>query len=279
MSSEMGTVPGLVGGAAFAPLAGALSRLPADRFPTHAELTALASGIVTSRGQPLRFVAPGEHTARERRYYELRIADTGEVETRHENWHDLFNALVWITYPRTKAQINAQHVALLEERGEAEARNRGPERDALTLFDEGGVIVASADAELARLVVDFEWKELFWRRRAALEASMRFFTFGHACYEQSLAPYIGMVAKTVHLPVDMGFMAQPLPEQLRQADLLLARHFSDRANFPSPRSMPPMPVLGIPGWHEGTASEPFYDDASHFRSKGVKVRKPPREAR
>ena len=260
----------------FAPLAPALCRLAQGRFPTHAELTALAAGIVTSRGQPLRFVPARE---RRDRHYELHIADTGEVETRPDNWHDLFNALVWITYPRAKAMINAQHVAILEERGEAEARHRGPERDALTLFDEGGVIVAAADPSLAKLVVDFEWKEIFWHRRAALEASMRFFAFGHACYEQSLAPYLGMVAKTVHIPVDHAFIGLPLPEQLRQADELLARHFSDRAKFPSPRAMPPMPVLGIPGWHEGTATESFYDDASHFRSKGVKVRKQVREAR
>ena len=51
------------------------------------------------------------------------------------------------------------------------------------------------------LMVAFEWKELFWRRREELLATTRFFTFGHACYEQSLAPYIGMVAKTVFVPV------------------------------------------------------------------------------
>ena len=64
-------------GAIFAPLAPAVARLPAGRFPTHAELTALAEGISTSRGRPLRFVAPREHTDRERRYYELHIADSG----------------------------------------------------------------------------------------------------------------------------------------------------------------------------------------------------------
>jgi hypothetical protein len=29
-----------------------------------------------------------------------------------------------------------------------------------------------------------------------------------------------------------------------------------------------MPVLGVPGWHAPNASEAFYDDESHFRSKG-----------
>ena len=251
--------------AIFSPLAPALARLPVDRWPTHSELTALASNVFTARGRPLRFVMPREHTDRERRYYEQHIAATGEVETRPENWHDLFNALVWIAFPRTKARINSQHAAILEEGGEEEARRRSPERDALTLFDEGGVAVASSSAELTRLIVDFGWKELFWRRRAELATKVRFLAFGHALHEQALEPYLGMVAKTVFVPVDDGFLALRGEALVRRTDELLAAHFADRARFASPKLMAPMPVLGVPGWHPGTASEAFYDDPDHFR--------------
>jgi hypothetical protein len=260
--------------AMFEPLAPVLARLPAERWPTHEELTALAAGLTTSRGQPLRFVpARAVGDDERRRYYELHIADTGEIETRAQSWHDTFNALVWITFPRAKAAINAQHVALLQERGEAEARKRGPERDALTLFDEGGVAIASADAGLDQLVRDFLWKDLFWERRAQVLRSMRFFVFGHGCYEQALAPYIGMVAKTAFVRVEAGFFELSLEGQLRELDAGLARHFADRANVPSPRAMAPMPVLGVPGWHPGSFHEVFYDDASHFRSKGLRTRR------
>ena len=252
----------------FAPLEGALERLPAERWPTHDELTQAAGGILTSRGEPVRFVNPREHTDRERRYYELRIAESGEVETRRESWHDLFNALVWITFPKAKAAINAQHAAILEERGEDEARRRSPERDALTLFDEGGIIVASGSSELSQLIPAFAWKDLFWHRRSEVEASMGFFAFGHGLYEQALAPYLGMVAKTVFIDAQRSFFSLPREGRLARADELVAAHFSERARFPSPRSMAPMPVLGIPGWHPGTALESFYDDAQHFRSKG-----------
>jgi len=240
------------------PLRPALARLPADRWPTHAELTALADGITTSLGRPLRFVPPRGNGDSERRYYEVRIAETGEVETRAENWHDLFNALAWITFPLAKAAINAQHAAILGERGDAEARHRGPERDALTLFDEGGVIVASDDASLTQLIVDFAWKELFWIRREALARRARFFAFGHALYERALEPYLGMVAKTIFIP---------FTDDAAEADSLLARHFADRANFARPKAMAPMPVLGVPGWDPRNANEAFYDDTSHFRSR------------
>ena len=253
----------------YAPLHAAIARLPAERWPSHDELTALVEGIQTSRAKPLCFIAPRDHTDRERRYYELHIAETGEVETRPENWHDLFNALVWIAFPKAKATINAQHAAILEERGEEEAKRRSPERDALTLFDEGGVIVASSTPALLRLIVDFEWKELFWNRRAELESRMRFFAFGHAMYEQALTPYIGMVAKTVCVPVNDLFFMLPLEVQMAQADALLAAHFANRTRYQSPKMMAPMPFLGVPGWYHLSDREDFYDDAVHFRSRGI----------
>src|SRR5258706_3035009 len=253
----------------FAPLRPAIGRLPRERWPTPADLTAAAEGTATSRGTPVRFVMPREHTDRERRYYELHIGETGEVETRPENWHDLFNALAWIAYPRTKAAINAQHAAILEERGEAEAKHRGSERDALTLFDEGGVAVVSNDPELLALIVDFQWKELFWNRRAALEHDMRFLAFGHALFEKALEPHLGLVAKTIFLPCDALPADDALPGSV---DRRLAQHFADRSRFATPKLMAPMPVLGVPGWHPGTEHESFYDDRDHFRSRSASER-------
>ena len=250
----------------FAPLTGALARLPEAHWPSLDELNAAARGVITARGMPVRFVAPREDG--ERSYYELRIADSGEVETRSGSWHDLFNALAWIAYPRAKSAINAQHAALLAERGELEARRRGPERDALTLFDEGGVAVAVRDREAARLIVDFEWKELFWRRRARLARDCAFFAFGHALFEKALDPFVGIVAKTVFLDVDDGFFALDEGSRLARVDEMLAAHFAERARFPSPRAMAPLPVLGVPGWHLAQ-DEAFYDDPVHFRGKGA----------
>ncbi len=249
------------------PLRRFAAALPADRWPTHEELTALVAGATTSRGAPLRFVPPRGAGERQRTGYEQHIAATGDVETRAANWHDLFNALAWAAFPKAKGAINAQHAAILEERGEAEARRRSPERDSLTLFDEGGVAIASSSPALLRLIVDFEWKELFWTRRAELEAGMRFFAFGHALYEKALDPHLGMVAKTIFLPVGEFFFMLERESQVAEVDQLLSRHFADRPCFASPKSMAPMPVLGVPGWHPETWRESFYDDTAHFRAK------------
>jgi hypothetical protein len=249
----------------FAPLQAALARLPRDRWPTHAELCAAAQGIETESGKALRFAAPPKRAGAKRPSYEHAIASTGKVPTRPRNWHDLFNALAWLTYPRTKGRINAQHVAILAEGGAAEASRRGPERDALTLFDESGVIVASSSPRLLRLAADREWKELFWHRRAEHAASLAFFAFGHALCEKGLAPYAGMVAKCVFLPVDELFFVLPPEAQVARVDEAAAAHFANRTRFASPRAMPPLPVLGIPGWHPDTARESWYDDGRHFQ--------------
>ena len=131
------------------------------------------------------------------------------METRPGNWHDLFNALAWIAFPKAKAAINAQHAAMLAEGGEEEARRRSPARDALTLFDEGGVAVASSSPEMLRLIEDFEWKALFWERREELARKVRFVAFGHSLFEKVLEPFDGVVAKTVFLPVSDFFAMLP----------------------------------------------------------------------
>jgi hypothetical protein len=172
-----------------------------------------------------------------------------------------------MAFPRAKAAINDQHARLLAEGGEAQARRRGPERDALTLFDEGGVAVACSAPALLRLIVDFEWKELFWARRAELAAKVRFVAFGHSLYEKMLDPFTGIVAKTVFVPVDEFFAMLPPEAQVARVDAMLAAHFASRERFPAPRVMAPLPAMGIPGWHPGTDREDYYDDTGHFRPK------------
>lgn len=199
--------------------------------------------------------------------YELAIARTGAVPTRPENWHDLFNALAWITYPRAKSAINAAHAAILRRGGEAEARKRSAPRDALTLFDEGGLAVLTSRPELSRLIADFRWKELFWTRRDELRAHMRFLAFGHALHEKALRPYVGMVAKTVFIEATQAQVESPMAGLAALADARLAEHFAGPARPATPRAMAPMPVLGIPGWHPSTGDEAFYNDRSHFREK------------
>ena len=69
----------------------------------------------------------------------------------------------------------------------------------------------------------------------------------------------------VAFDVGRDFFAFGVESQRHEIDARLAAHFSARANFKSPRDMPVLPVLGIPGWHALTSEESFYDDTTHFR--------------
>ncbi|TGT79046.1 DUF3025 domain-containing protein, partial [Mesorhizobium sp. M8A.F.Ca.ET.161.01.1.1] len=46
-------------------------------------------------------------------HYETRIA-RGRIATRADNWHDLFNALVWAAYPQLKRALNVQQCRHIE---------------------------------------------------------------------------------------------------------------------------------------------------------------------
>jgi len=247
----------------FAALWPSLGRLALDRFPRHDELNALAGpSLVSGGGAPIRFVPPtsaGEPSAQ----YETRIFETGEVQTRPDNWHDLFNALVWLAFPKTKAILNRHHhEQIVARRGE---RQRGTARDVLTLFDEGGVVVGAADGKLSALLRDFRWKDLFWTNRAEVLRSMRFHVFGHAIYEKAIEPYKGVTAKALIVEVASELAHAPTERQLAELDAGAARYFSRSSSLATTRSLSPLPILGVPGWDPANEREDYYDDVSQFR--------------
>ena len=238
-----------------------LGRLPRDRFPRHDELNALRTpSVVSGGGAPIRFVPPAASPQ-----YEVRIFESGEVETRPGSWHDLFNALVWLAFPKTKAVLNGHHYD--EIRARPGERLRGTARDVLTLFDEGGIVVAAADPELSALLREFRWKELFWRRRAEVLRSMRFYVFAHAIYEKALEPYKGVTAKALIIDAAPSLLKAPLAQRLRELDARAADYFSGTQALASTRNLSPLPILGIPGWEPANACEEYYDDPSQFRPR------------
>ena len=252
----------LLASPAFATLAPLIEQLPEDHFPTLAQLNRLCDEreVVSGNGVPVEFV-PQE--AKTEEPYETRVYARGKVLTRSRNWHDLFNALVWITFPRSKAAINRHHYReMLARQGEG---LRGTPRDVLTLFDEGGVIVAGSEPGLGALLREFQWKELFWQRRAEVIESMRFYVFGHSIYEKALQPYKGITAKSVIFDVPRRELERPLPQQLATLDARLAKHFSDPKALAATEAYAPLPVLGIPGWTADNEDERYYDDTQHFR--------------
>jgi hypothetical protein len=176
--------------------------------------------------------------------YESFIARTACVPTR-DNAHDLFNAMVWLTYPRTKQRMNALHAQQIALHGTS--GSRGPVRDALTLFDENGALL-QAPAELSNALRRRDWRELFVAQRA-LWQSAHLVLFGHALLEKLLHPRKPITAHVwlVEELTDAAVAASLLPERLAAKPFL------------------PLPVSGVPGWCDANQNPVFYDDAEVFR--------------
>jgi hypothetical protein len=255
----------LIASPIFASVRSLVARLPGTGFPALEALNAIAADreIATGGGAALRFVAAGPHADATDRSYEERVFETGAVPTRESSWHDIFNALVWLAFPRTKATLNRRHCEELRARRGHPLR--GTARDVLTLFDEGGVLVACADPSLASLLRDFRWKELFWQRRSDVRHRMRFHVFGHAILETALAPFRGLTAKALILDADDDALEYPADALNTMLDARAAAYFAAPDALASTRSLAPLPILGIPGWTPESDDPAYYDDVGQFR--------------
>ena len=216
-------------------------------------------------GTPLRVVQQGRRAVAFEDGYEPRLYLRGELQVREGSWHDLFNVLAWLAFPLAKAALNQRHYLALREQQAARRANRGPAQDALTLFDEGGVIVASSEDELLACLHDWRWKDLFWGHRAQLPAQMRFYLFGHAVCEKALQPFIGITSRGILLKVESDLLEAPLPEQLAALDARIAQHLGDERRMLATRDLAVVPLLGVPGWHADNSTESFYDNTDYFR--------------
>ena len=102
----------------------------AERAADLESLNALARerALALPDGRPLVFVLPPAQ--RGALAYERAIAEEGEIATRPGNLHDALNALMWLLFPRTKAALNALHVAehfAATPNVRSERRDNGPD--------------------------------------------------------------------------------------------------------------------------------------------------------
>ncbi len=240
----------LVAHPAFASVREAWQTVDAATWPELPALNALIEGHANIRNAPMRFVAPaGDASAAN---YERGIAISGEIPTRN-NWHDLFNALAWASWPDAKAAISEMHLRHIEANLDSAAR--GPVRDALTLLDESGAVVIG-DPPMLDAIRGFRWREVFVERRDDWGKRTSVLLFGHALMEQMLNPRIGLTAKCVLLEAETVF---------NNVDARLAAYLLNPANIRTPRDLHPLPVLGIPGWDARNESPDFYDNTDYFR--------------
>lgn len=223
-------------------------------------------GLTSLSGKDLYFVAQEERQESVSDHYEVRIYQDGEIQTRERNWHDFFQVLMWCQFPLTKRKINQLHAeAVLGRLSKPPTSSiRSPVENCLTLFDECGMIIAASERRLLDLINQFKWRELFINHRSSFEKQIDCYMFGHAMYEKSLQPYIGMTANSLCLLVDEDFFDQNRTARIRKVDQLACDYFSAQPCLCT-SDLHPLPLLGIPGWDARNKQPEFYDNSEYFR--------------
>ena len=237
-----------------------LQQLIGRDFPNCDQLNALLpKGLSSESGKVIRFV-PSTQLADDA--YERRIYTTGQVSTRPGNWHDIFNALVWSRFPAIKVAMNSLHFHAWSGQ---EDGSRGQLRDALTLFDECGVIVFSNNMEILDALSQRRWNDAFLD--GDFKTSVQLAICGHAMLEKYMTPYKSMTAKALLVLVSKEFLALPGQEILTSLDEEVARRMHAGKLLTKPACLAPLPLAGIPGWWPGADQDrDFYRDPSVFRA-------------
>jgi Protein of unknown function (DUF3025) len=178
--------------------------------------------------------------------YEQFIARSACVPTR-DNLHDFFNGLAWLRFPALKRALNAWQAEVIVREGVG--GRRGALRDALTVFDENAVLW-HAPEELTDALRRRDWRTLFIDHRGAWRDAQPVL-FGHALLEKLESPRKNIAAHVWQLPLGADPCAPELP-WLTPTWLAECR-------------LPPLPVLGVPGWWPDNETSGFYVDPDVFR--------------
>ena len=248
-----------------------LLSLDGESFPGTRKLnTLLPAGLCSRSERPIRFVPANQLPGVE---YEKHIFCTGEVSTREKSRHDLFNALVWSRFPSLKVAMNAVH---FRELGSGQEGRRGKQRDALTLFDESGVIVVSSVKENLDALARRDWNFVFRENASAWYDEIKVFVPGHALLEKFPQPYKSLTAHALLMRLDDSLLERPRATLLQMLDEMLAERLLAGSILDSPSSLSPLPLMGIPGWWSPPEqNDDFYADRQVFRPPHGNSRKAP----
>ena len=186
--------------------------------------------------------------------YETFIDESKTIPTR-QNIHDLLNGLSWIKYPLTKERmLSLQALEVRKNVGIDQSQVRGAIRDAITVFDENGILL-QADEPIWLALENKDWNKLFIQHRT-LWKKARVWIFGHALLEKLITPRLSMTGHVLRLKLPTDIVSSDIDEWVSERITSM-----DWAQKP----FSPLQVLGVPGWWEENDAPGFYENADVFR--------------
>ena len=236
--------------------------------------------VLNSNKGELRFSFVDQSAFEGESTYETFIDQSGCIPTR-KNLHDFLNGLSWIKYPQIKTAMLGVQAAQVKHISNNNLKNsyieyenslksdslkitsaqrwgseRGPIRDALTVFDENGILL-QADAQIWRALEAKDWRRLFIDLRPLWQTA-RVRIFGHALLEKLTSPRPSITGHVLKLRVPQGLDDPDI-------DAWVSKHIKtlDWATKP----FTPIQVLGVPGWWADNELPAFYENTTIFRPK------------
>ncbi len=197
-------------------------------------------------------------------YYEQIVFQEHKVPTRCDNWHDFFNALIWMLFPQSKQALNRLHIDDISQHGLSPRTRR---RNHITHFDECGVILAYEDEQDIQALAEHQWQDSFIAQRPRWGQQIDAFCFGHANLEMLLNPFTGLTGKWLGVKVEATFWQMSLAQQYAYLDKAFVTQHVQAGSFNLPKPLKPLPLLGIPGWWPQNQDPDFYTNTDYFRPK------------
>ncbi|MFO1415124.1 MAG: DUF3025 domain-containing protein [Burkholderiales bacterium] len=140
---------------------------------------------------------------------------------------------------------------------------RGLARDAATLLDESGLLLACADDSLVALLRAHRWREVFVDRADDVARAMRPFVIGHGLLAKLWQPFRAITAHVLVVPLAAA-------DARTDAVDAAAAHLIAEREWPRGR-LAVLPIAALPGWDGEGLGAALFDDTTVFR--------PPRAAR
>jgi hypothetical protein len=181
----------------------------------------------------------------------------------------IFNALMWLSFPAIKRQLNALQAVQIASAGVG--RSRGSARDAATIFDENAALLVVSDTQQGHALIEalrnHQWHTAWLDQRRCFIQHTEVWLFGHALMAKLAAPYKGITAHAWVVTVTDEFFSMTHNARRAWLDRQVANELvTQAATGLNTTCFTPLPVLGVPGWWQRQDRE-FYDDARVFRPR------------
>jgi hypothetical protein len=129
------------------------------------------------------------------------------------------------------------------------------------------VILAISDKKWQQWLREHQWQTAFVEHRNQWGKTIKPFIFGHANYEMLTKPYIGLTGKALFVCVPDEIFCKDLVTQYQYLDHAVYEMIKTDNCLADNKQLSPLPLLGVPGWHDENNDESFYNNTDYFRPK------------